>query len=231
MTTPAPADQFAYALLGYADTGGISGLPVASKYGGSGPTTYVTPGNVSFVEHWIAREGTSAKNNPLATTLKTSDSVPLPGNTAGVQQYPGYMEGVDATAATFGNGYYPDILAAIASGHADQIDAAGGLAGGLSKWSGGSYTSVSNTTINPNPPSLNENQILSAGGVAKADQWGLGSLTSWTDGLKKVLGFLTTGSNWKRIGEFALGLALVVFGSILLFKNEAANAVTKTLLA
>lgn len=77
-----------------------------------------TPQNRSFIIGWSRAEGTAAKNNPLATTLALPGSVPLPGNSAGVQQYPTIAEGAQATAATIGNGRYPNIVAALRTGGA-----------------------------------------------------------------------------------------------------------------
>lgn len=57
---------------------------------------------------WMQSEGGSANCNPLNTTLKMPGSWNLPGNTAGVQEYPNFQTGIDATVQTFatkGQGY------------------------------------------------------------------------------------------------------------------------------
>lgn len=45
-------------------------------------------------------EGNSARCNPFNTTEKVAGSTPLPGNTAGVQEYPTMKIGLEATART-----------------------------------------------------------------------------------------------------------------------------------
>jgi hypothetical protein len=57
---------------------------------------------------WMQSEGGDANCNPLNTTLKMPGSWSLPGNTAGVQEYPDFETGIDATVETFdtkGQGY------------------------------------------------------------------------------------------------------------------------------
>lgn len=68
----------------------------------------VTPRGRRALQAQMQVEGGSAKNNPFNTTLKTANSVSLPGNTAGVQQYKTAKEGIEATVRTLqfkGHGY------------------------------------------------------------------------------------------------------------------------------
>lgn len=94
--------------------------------------------NVEFLASWMAREGTSAQFNPLATTLRVPGSTALGGNPAGVQNYPDFAAGVDATARTLLSGY-PRIVADLIRGDGA---AAGREAAELGKWSGGGYSSI-----------------------------------------------------------------------------------------
>lgn len=95
-----------------------------------------TNANIVSVNAWQAREGGGGQNNPLNTTLAccgwTSDF-----NSVGVKNYPTPNDGVMACANTLRGGY-GDVLMALMSGR--------GLCGqsfsGLSKWSGGGYSSV-----------------------------------------------------------------------------------------
>lgn len=61
----------------------------------------------AFQAFFQTEEG-EADFNPANTTLKTANSRPLPGNTAGVQEYASAKEGVKATIKTLegkGHGY------------------------------------------------------------------------------------------------------------------------------
>lgn len=98
-----------------------------------------TTANRASLTAWIQHETPwppVAANNPLNTTQ------PAPGatdyNSVGVKNYPSAAEGMGATKATIENGLYNDVLMALRGGN--------GLCGrswaGLSKWSGGGYSSV-----------------------------------------------------------------------------------------
>jgi hypothetical protein len=99
----------------------------------SGIGAPATSANVSSIESWIGREGGGGANNPLNTTFPLGGSTALAGNPDGVQNYPTYADGVDATVSTLENGSYGDILLLLRSG--------AGLCGrqlaGLATWSGG----------------------------------------------------------------------------------------------
>lgn len=99
----------------------------------------VTQANVNFMLAWMNREGTAASFNPLATTERIPGSVPLPGNSAGVQQYADLATGAQATARTLLNGNYGDVVAALKSGSANPS----AHYAGLGTWSGGGYTTLS----------------------------------------------------------------------------------------
>lgn len=95
-----------------------------------------TAANIQSVMAWINREGGGGQNNPLNTTY------PLPGatdfNSVHVKNYSTVAIGILANARTIMGGGYGDILSALRSGN--------GLCGqsfsGLSRWSGGGYSSV-----------------------------------------------------------------------------------------
>lgn len=107
-----------------------------------------TPTNVAMLVGWMAREGTTAANNPLATTL------PWPGatifNSAGVRNYASHGDGVDATARTLTAPVYApivfDLRAGDGAGAAQQHHA-------LSTWSGGGYDTIELADLGqPTPP-------------------------------------------------------------------------------
>lgn len=98
-----------------------------------------TAANIASLQNWYAHEGTTAQNNPMATTQNASGATSF--NSAGVKNYPTAAEGVTATAQTLENGRYPAIIMALRAGQ--------GLSGGnaqvqseLLTWSGGGYSSV-----------------------------------------------------------------------------------------
>jgi hypothetical protein len=85
----------------------------------------------------MAREGTTAAYNPLATTLNYGSNTKF--NSVGVRNYADQATGVEATARTLEGGY-PHIVADLKAGDGAK---AAVEAGELSKWSGGGYTSIS----------------------------------------------------------------------------------------
>jgi cell wall-associated NlpC family hydrolase len=107
-----------------------------------------TPQNVSSLVAWQAREGgnwhNTAAYNPLNTTLDAPGSKAING--VGVKAYQNWNQGVQATANTLKNGDYTDVLGALHSGK--------GLTGslqGLSKWSGGGYSSLDGVSSSYKP--------------------------------------------------------------------------------
>lgn len=100
-----------------------------------------TPANVSSVVAWEAVEGGNWNNtatyNPINTTQQEPGSTSM--NSVGVQAYPSWAEGLQATTTTIENGRYNDVLRALRSGKG----LFGGTYPGLSTWSGGAYDSLS----------------------------------------------------------------------------------------
>lgn len=103
----------------------------------------ITNANVNSLMAWANREGghwhNTARFNPINTTQEMPGSTAISGNSAGVQAYTSWQQGIDATLKTLHNGRYNDILAALKSGQ--------GLMGmesypGLYTWSGHSYSSL-----------------------------------------------------------------------------------------
>jgi hypothetical protein len=153
-----------------------------------------TAQNQSFLVGWASHENTSASYNPLATTYRTSSSQPLPGNSAGVQQYGSVSEGVGATVATLQNGDYPSINAALASGNPWPANDSGALGNNLSTWSGGGYTQVNAAPAGYNTPALTGGVAQSsagAGGTAAASSstTPTGFISGPCDKTKSVISF------------------------------------------
>lgn len=68
----------------------------------------VSEANIQSLVIWQTSEGTSAENNPCATTLRYENSTEF--NSAGVQNYPSYQDGIQAWKLTILNGLYGAIL-------------------------------------------------------------------------------------------------------------------------
>lgn len=95
-----------------------------------------TSANIASIEAWARREGGGGSNNPLNTTFGMPGATDF--NSVGVKNYSSMSVGVLATAKTIMGGGYSDIIAALKSGHG----LCGGSYAGLSRWSGGGYSSV-----------------------------------------------------------------------------------------
>lgn len=55
-----------------------------------------------------------------------------------------------------------------------------------------------------------------------------GKLLGWTEALGRLLSNLLSGDWWKRIGIAVLGIAVLVIGFVLMFKQQVTSAVTST---
>ncbi len=73
-----------------------------------------TPDVHAFFVAWQHAEGATAAFNPFDTELRLPGSTNY--NSAGVQNYRSLGQGIQATASTLKNGYYPLILAALKDG-------------------------------------------------------------------------------------------------------------------
>ena len=108
----------------------------------------VTQSNVDFLVGWYGHEGGNWTNPDKYNPLNTKQPMPgsySPGGT-GIQAYTSWAQGIQATSIAMNNGFYPNILAALAAGNASQVDQSGGLASDLSTWSGGGYTQITPAT-------------------------------------------------------------------------------------
>lgn len=146
------AAAMALGMGGAAPSGGALGAATSIAGGGS-PQQFAfallrglgdtpTQSDIASIMAWEGREGgnwhNSAYYNPLNTTLGLPGShVMGGGNSAGVQAYGSWGQGVAATIATLKGGGYGDILSALASGKGLN-----GPLAGLARWSGGGYSSL-----------------------------------------------------------------------------------------
>lgn len=93
----------------------------------------ITKNNLAFLRRWHSAEGGSASYNPLNTTQSASGASNY--NSVGVKNFASSQSGLQATAKTIRNGYYPGIIAALKSGNPQWNPE---LAKNLSTWGTGS---------------------------------------------------------------------------------------------
>ena len=214
LPTPVTATDWAYAiLLGLGITPNANNLQalIAQMHVEDNTLTYLT-----------------ARNNPLAVT--NPGGTPIPGNSAGVQQYSNWLTGLAATVTDIKAN--PAMLAALQNNSSCQ-QYGGALA--KSNWEGGGAGNANNpgygasvaascnaSAVASNSASdafgqalansnLGPNIISQLGNPALAVAGGVASLSSLET---KFLGDLTSAVWWKRVGIFAGGGALFVIGLV-----------------
>lgn len=198
----------------------------------------VTTQNVNFLEAWASAEGTSALNNPLATTEPEAGATDF--NSIGVKNYLTPATGEAATAATLQSGLYEGIRRALATGNATQASFGNAsVYTGLNDWAygpnagyGASVTSyVKNVITNAQGAAPNSGNISAAtpglfgsGTLEGAPQTlyqGSGAKTvvdtvlGPINSVEKLISFLTS---W-RFAEVVGGVLLLVVGLVLLGKQ------------
>jgi hypothetical protein len=112
----------------------------------------VTPANLALLTTMARGEGMSpGTNNWLATTTKEPGSQQF--NSVGVQIFPDYQEGVDATARTLLNGNYQQLIKMMQQGaDLQQMAQDPGVQQNLKTWQGGSSEDVNNLLRTSNVP-------------------------------------------------------------------------------
>lgn len=154
--------------------------------------------NISFLDSWANAEGGSAAFNPLNTTQ------PEPGatnyNSVGVKEYTNAQQGIQATATTLENGYYPHILAALKSGNPfGQISDA--LKQELNVWGTGSAW----LSGNPTQPIIGPGGIIDTAPSNPFEfQVGSFNLMDWTT---------------KNVALF-IGIGLLIIGAVLVLSDN-----------
>jgi hypothetical protein len=106
----------------------------------------VSANNLDTLGAWMSAEGTSAANNPLATTKQGGQLGDVDReqydafNPTGVKNYPDFATGVDRTAATLQDSFALPILEALmADVPAAVMNTDHAVNTALGKWSGGGY--------------------------------------------------------------------------------------------
>lgn len=208
----------------------------------SDPSSEAGARNIAFLEAWKKAEGTSARYNPLATTLVVGGSTTLAGNGPGVQEYAKPADGVAATVRTLLAGY-PHVLGALRAGDpAGAVQSSGGIAD-LNRWvSGKSSPSPSTYTDNissaffsllgqgasaysgfgvGNFPVGHTTPADAAAAAAKAvaNATGISALGSIASSFASAVGVLLNVNTWRRVGLAALGIILMLGGGYVLAKG------------
>lgn len=191
-----------------------------------------TTANVQLLEAQAQAEGTSAKNNPLATTLGISgQSAALPGNSAGVQQYTTPEVGVNATARTLQS--YPGILSLLRTGAPLTVGLTSSANADYTRWSNGNtgygrqvflnaQGNPKGTTADISLGSFDLGALLSeAGGAAKHIPGVQQAVDAYDATLStgKFLGRLTQPSYILRGLQVAAGGVLILVGTVLLARQ------------
>jgi hypothetical protein len=209
--------QYAVAVLD-----GVNAPHPSTKIGGDANSGI---GNVYALLAWMKAEGGSAHFNPMNTTQKASGSTPY--NSAGVQNYTSWNQGIQATVATLTNGSYGPVLAALRGDKGAQAIA---QAVGASPWGtdGQLMAQVAQGWGNGHGAASIQAISFAGGqvaGVAGADLAGQafdavkGAVTAplgWGEAIAKFLGKLLDRQTWIRFAEILGGLVLGIGGLIVL---------------
>lgn len=156
-----------------------------------------TQSDIDFIVAWSAREGgnwgNTASYNPLNTTLQMPGSTVMSGgNSAGVQAYTSWAQGIQATAQTLQNGDYGQIVAALQSGNPDTANSNGTLSSELETWSGRGYSQVDLADANYNP-----------GASPNSNQGSLGQTSGTGTGAGQLAGGSTAGVDIPSISDIS----------------------------
>jgi len=113
----------------------------------------VTPRNTQVLVTMQQGEGGDgmSRNNPLNSTQGMPGSSSVQGNSAGVQTYQSYDQGVQATAKTLINGNFGGLVAGLQNDQPPSYYASGPGAQALQTWQGGSQTDVNLMGKAPDP--------------------------------------------------------------------------------
>lgn len=199
--------------------------------------------NLIVMLAWMMNEGSHCNFNPYGCEKKYPGSTQCKYvTTATVQAYPDFATGCTAMAAMIQQGWVTDIVGALrsttmtAEAKANIIGMAGWNTGPNSPTTTVAGRNAYRITMLSHVAAIrldlqsNLEEPLPGGSVTNASVVGaavperglslglsLGGLTSWEDGLKTALGFLTTPDNWWRIGRVTLGGLLVAVGLVVVF--------------
>lgn len=177
--------------------------------------------NLAFLTGWYTAEGgnwhNTATYNPLNTTLQLPGSSAIAGNSAGVQAYTSWGQGLQATASTLQG--YPAIYSALKSGNASSADTSGQLGADFLRWSGGGYSQVPVTPLTAADTSsissilgLGASGITALFGGGSKLVHGAESTLSGIDAVGTFFSSLTKGVTWIRMLEVVAGIGLMAFG-------------------
>jgi hypothetical protein len=179
----------------------------------------VTAANEQSLIAWAIQEGGGVTYNPTNTTEPGYGSTGTL-NSAGVQNYPSWSQGISATVATLKSSDYSAITSDLASGNGISSNASTAL----STWGTGSYAvSISDhwsaaaaylsgkaVALPGGSPSGTPTSSPSSGGLLSFPA----SITNAfgdVDALISHLAWLVNPASWLRIGAFLVGVALLLY--------------------
>lgn len=198
-----------------------------------------------FVLAWIAKEGMRPEtNNPLATTMRAPGSTPLPGNSAGVQQYgdldtalalyhknlttnPIYAKLVEAlkgdsmadmARALQSSGWCGGPKAPCPGYGGSVLAIATGYKGSDAKFKAAALKPAGTKFQNTSPAGLD------AGGAIPDHVPVVDDAASAISELGSIAGWLVNPHNWQRIGLVAGGAGLALVGLALIKHDTLAQA-------
>lgn len=211
--------------------------------------------NIIVMLAWMAVESSKCNFNPYGCSKSMPGSAQCKYvTTAAVKQYPDWNTGVTAMAEMIQQTWDTDIVAALRSASLTAEAKANVI--GLSGWNTGPNSP--STTIagreayraailshvaairldvqGASQQNLPGGTTTNASVVGAADPQGIGfglpnplsGLTSWEDGLKTALGWITDPDHWWQIGRVSLGGVLVAVGLVIVFgdiKGVSSNPV------
>lgn len=143
---------------------------------GLGASPQAISGSVPFLNNWAGREGvpqTIDAYNLLGTTLAVGGSHGT--NAPGVQSYPSYDAGVEATRRMLSQPNFSAIRKALLSGNPDNFRNDSNVQNEFGLWSGGGYTWPSSGAA---PPALPAGSIRSTGSTGSSGSTGSVTPTS-----------------------------------------------------
>lgn len=223
--------------------------------GNSHPTGNTIDWVVAWTDFETSGPGGGGANNLLNTTQPGFGGSPIPGQSAGVMNYPSFLQGIQANAKVLQNGLYPNLLAALSNNDYAALTN-GSVYRDLSTWCGGcAYgPSISNLASNPWGTSQafpeGSAQAVAQSQATQPQGSGTGARTQAQSALtasptgtlqcnfQTPLGFLNSFlntmcpviswvSNPVRIVKMVVGILLVVAALFLLLSPDAVQTVRK----
>lgn len=225
-----------------------------NSLGNKNPTGNTIDWVVAWTDFETSGPGGGGANNLLNTTQPGFGGSPIPGQSAGVMNYPSFSQGVQANAKVLQNGLYPNLLAALQNDNYAALTN-GSVYRDLSTWCGGCAYGPNITNLANAPWGVNQafpdgtatavgqqtgTQQSGSGGGQKTQaqsalttsagtlqcnfQTPLGFLNSFLNTMCPVISWV---ANPVRIVKMIVGILLIVAALFLLLSPDAVNTAKK----